>query len=75
MPDAGNLFDTVYLEEGISEEVADRLSQMGHRIEVVRGFRRGLFGRGQIIRCHVEDGRYIYSAGSDPRGDGAAFPV
>lgn len=75
MPDAGNLLDTVYLEEGISEEVAEELKGKGHQVEIVRGFRRGLFGRGQVIRCHVEDGRHVYSAGSDPRGDGAAFPV
>ena len=28
MPDAGNLFDTVYLEEGISEKVADKLRKI-----------------------------------------------
>lgn len=75
MPDAGNVFDTVYLEEGISEEVAQELREMGHSVEIVRGFQRGLFGRGQVIRCHMEDGRHVYSAGSDPRGDGGAFPV
>ena len=75
MPDAGNLFDTVYLEDGIGEDVAEQLEQLGHRVEIVRGFKRGLFGRGQVIRCHVEDGRCVYSAGSDPRGDGGAFPV
>ena len=66
---------TVYLEEGISEEVAEELRKLGHEVEIVRGYQRGLFGRGQVIRCHVEDGRRVYSAGSDPRGDGAAFPA
>ena len=75
MPDQGNLSDTVYLEQGISEEVVEQLSRLGHNVAIVKGFQRGLFGRGQIIRCHMEDGRRIYSAGSDPRGDGAAFPV
>ena len=75
MPDAGNLFDTVYLEEGISEETAKELTAMGHDVEIVHGFERGLFGRGQVIRCHMEEGRHVYSAGSDPRGDGAAFPA
>jgi gamma-glutamyltranspeptidase/glutathione hydrolase len=75
MPDAGNLLDTVYLEDGIGEEVAEALRRMGHQVEIVRGYRRGVFGRGQVIRCHVEEGRHVYSAGSDPRGDGAAFPV
>ena len=75
MPDAGNLFDTVYLEEGINEDVADELRRLGHNVDIIRGFQRGLFGRGQVIRCHVEDGRVVYSAGSDPRGDGGAFAV
>ena len=75
MPDAGNVFDTVYLEKGIGEDVAEELRRMGHVVEIVRGFQRGLFGRGQVIRCHVEDGKCVYSAGSDPRGDGGAFPV
>lgn len=75
MPDAGSLWDTVYLEDGISEEVAAELRKMGHNVEIVKGHRRGLFGRGQVIRCHMEHGRHVYSAGSDPRGDGAAFPV
>ena len=65
----------VYLEEGITEEVAQKLREMGHEVEFVTGWKRGLFGRGQIIRCHVEDGTRIYSAGSDPRGDGSAFPA
>lgn len=75
MPDAGDLFDTVYLEDGISEDVAEKLTAMGHDVEIVSGYKRELFGRGQVIRCHMEDGRHIYSAGSDPRGDGAAFPA
>ena len=74
MPDAGDLFDTVYLEEGIGKDVADKLTLMGHNVEIVRGQKRGIFGRGQLIRCHMEDGKHVYSAGSDPRGDGAAFP-
>ena len=74
-PDEGDVLDTVFLEEGISEEVAEELRSMGHKIEIVGGWKRGLFGRGQIIRCHFEEGRVVYSAGSDPRGDGGAFPV
>ncbi|KAL9610868.1 MAG: hypothetical protein Q9167_004442 [Letrouitia subvulpina] len=66
---------TVYLEEGIGENVAKELSALGHEVEIVRGYERGLFGRGQVIRCHMEDGRHVYSAGSDPRGDGAAYPA
>lgn len=64
----------VFLEEGIKPEVAEQLKKMGHNVELVGGFERGVFGRGQVIRCHEEDGLRVFSAGSDPRGDGAAFP-
>ncbi|KAL8894957.1 MAG: hypothetical protein Q9207_008354 [Kuettlingeria erythrocarpa] len=75
-PDQGKVLDrTVYLEEGIREHVAAELRHLGHEVRIVTGYQRGLFGRGQVIRCHVEDGRNVYSAGSDPRGDGAAVPV
>ena len=76
MPDQGTVLDrTVYLEEGIRDDVVKGLRELGHEVEVVRGYERGMFGRGQVIRCHVEDGRCVYSAGSDPRGDGAAYPA
>ncbi len=75
-PDQGKVLDrTVYLEEGIKEDVAEELGRLGHEVEVLGGWERGLFGRGQVIRCHFEEGRCVYSAGSDPRGDGAAVPV
>ena len=76
MPDQGAVLDKqVYLEEGIDEKVAEELRSMGHQVEIVKGYQRGLFGRGQVIRAHVEDGRTVYSAGSDPRGDGAAVAL
>ena len=75
MPDKGNLLDTIYLEEGISEKAQKGLTALGHKVEVSRGYGRAVFGRGQVIRCHMEDGRHVYSAGSDLRGDGAAFPA
>jgi gamma-glutamyltranspeptidase/glutathione hydrolase len=65
---------TVFLEDGISKEVCEKLKAMGHQAEMVTGYKRGVFGRGQLIRSHVEDGAIVYSAGSDPRGDGAAYP-
>jgi gamma-glutamyltranspeptidase/glutathione hydrolase len=65
---------TVSLEEGIGDGVASELQRMGHEIRIVKGWNRSKFGRGQIIRVHVEDGQTIYSAGSDLRGDGAAAP-
>ena len=64
----------VFLEEGISESVSEQLREMGHQTEIVTGYGRGLFGRGQVIRTHVDEGLTVFSAGSDPRGDGAAYP-
>jgi len=76
MPDQGKVLDmTVYLEEGISEETCEELKKMGHKAEIVTGYKRGLFGRGQLIRSHWEEGQTVYSGGSDPRGDGAAYPA
>lgn len=76
MPDEGRVLDmTVYLEEGISERVKDELKGMGHKTEIVKGFQRSLFGRGQLIRSTFDDGMQIFSGGSDPRGDGAAYPA
>jgi gamma-glutamyltranspeptidase/glutathione hydrolase len=76
MPNQGKVLDmTVHMEEGISEEVRDELISMGHKAEIVTGMRRELFGRGQLIRIHQDDGQLVYSAGSDPRGDGASFPA
>lgn len=72
-PDQGSVTDaTVYVEDGVSAETVEGLRGLGHEVEVVDGMGRGLFGRGQIIRCHVESGRVVWSAGSDMRGDGAA---
>ena len=74
-PDQGKVLDrTVYLEEGIGEDVARDLKAKGHPVEILKGYSRGMFGRGQVIRCHMEDGKHVYSAGSDPRGDGSALP-
>ncbi|KAK1752293.1 gamma-glutamyltranspeptidase [Echria macrotheca] len=69
--------NTVYVEEGIDEGVVKALSELGHEVRVVTGMGRALFGRGQVIRVHHDpvEGRRIYSAGSDMRGDGAAVPL
>jgi gamma-glutamyltranspeptidase/glutathione hydrolase len=66
---------TVYIEEGISDEAIEGLKRLGHQVKVLTGWKRGMFGRGQIIRCHHDDGQLVYSAGSDPRGDGMAIPA
>lgn len=67
----------VSVEEGMPEETIEGLKKLGHKVEVVTGMKRALFGRGQIIRWTVDpvEGTGIWSAGSDQRGDGAAYPV
>lgn len=77
MPDAGDVMDmTVYLEEGMPDETVQGMKKLGHKVEVVKGMARGLFGRGQVIRWHVDpvEQQGVWSAGSDQRGDGAAVP-
>ena len=67
---------SVYLEDGIGEDVAKQLRLKGHNVEIIKGYERiSKFGRGQVIRCRIEDGKYVYSAGSDLRADGLALPV
>lgn len=68
---------TVSVEEGMPEATIEGLKKLGHKVDVVKGMKRGLFGRGQIIRWTVDpvEGTGIWSAGSDQRGDGAAYPV
>ncbi|KAK1760508.1 putative gamma-glutamyltransferase YwrD [Echria macrotheca] len=78
MPEHGDVYDvTVYVEEGMSEEAVAGLRARGHKVEVVGGFGRGLFGRGQIIRWSADpvEETGVWSAGSDLRGDGAAYPL
>ncbi|KAI1348742.1 nucleophile aminohydrolase [Xylaria sp. FL0043] len=72
---------TIYVEDGISDETVKGLQELGHRIEVVTGNKRSSFdsisfGRGQIIRWTMDpvENVGVWSAGSDPRGDGAAYP-
>lgn len=75
-PDEGKVLDlTINLEEGIDPKIAEELKRLGHQVEFVTGYDRSLFGRGQVIRAHYDDHQLVYSAGSDPRGDGAAFPA
>lgn len=66
---------TVFLEEGIPDETVQGLAKLGHKVEVLKGKQRGMFGRGQLIRCRKEDGQIVYSAGSDMRADGHAVPM
>lgn len=73
----------IYLEEGIPPSTVNGLRSRGHAVKVVSGLaHRGLFGRGQVVRAREETvadqgGRHVnvFGAGSDPRGDGCAFPA
>jgi gamma-glutamyltranspeptidase/glutathione hydrolase len=60
----------VAVEEGIPMEAVLRLETMGHRVQLISGYGRAMFGRGQIIR-REPDG--VLWGGSDPRADGCAF--
>jgi gamma-glutamyltranspeptidase/glutathione hydrolase len=60
----------IALEEGLPIKTIGDLSEWGHNVELVQGYDRGMFGRGQIIFKDAETG--VLWGGSDPRGDGQA---
>lgn len=64
----------VQLEEGIDEDVRSKLTSLGHEVQLLTGYDRQTFGRAQIIQNVSANGKLVYAAGSDPRGDGAASP-
>ncbi|KAI0912355.1 gamma-glutamyltranspeptidase [Ustulina deusta] len=78
MPEDGKVIDAkVFVEEGMPEETIEGLRMLGHDVAVLKGMARAKFGRGQIIRWTtdpVEKDIGVWSAGSDMRGDGAAYP-
>lgn len=77
MPTPGKPLDrTVYVEEGMPAATVAGLRALGHDVEVLAGHRRGQFGRGQILRWSLDpvDQTGVWSAGSDFRGDGGAYP-
>ncbi|MBN1562659.1 MAG: gamma-glutamyltransferase, partial [Anaerolineae bacterium] len=55
------------LEDGLPVATINRLTALGHPVEMVSGFGRGLFGSGQII---LRDQYGVLYGGSDPRKDG-----
>ncbi len=63
----------VAIEEGMPVQTMEKLTQLGHRIQPVRGYGRRVFGRGQAILRDQESGVLI--AGSDPRADGCAMAL
>ncbi len=71
--DADDPSGTVSLEDGIPAFTANALQDRGHKIKLVSGWERALFGRGQVILRHPEGG--VLWAGSDGRADGCAIPA
>lgn len=62
----------VALEEGIPQSFAESLRAMGHEVQIVSGYERALFGRGQII-LQKDDG--FFEGGSDGRADGCVMAL
>jgi len=60
----------VLIEAGWEFDVLAELGRRGHHLSPVNGFRRSIFGGGQIIWRDPETG--VLMAGSDPRKDGCA---
>lgn len=78
MPEEGDVFGTIIsVEEGMPEETVAGLRALGHNVHVITGKARALFGRGQIIRYSKDplENVALWSAGSDQRGDGGAYPL
>jgi gamma-glutamyltranspeptidase/glutathione hydrolase len=65
--------DEIGIEMGIGEETFATLASWGHPVEIVKGYDRALFGRGQIILRDPSTG--VLCAGSDPRSDGCAAGI
>jgi gamma-glutamyltranspeptidase/glutathione hydrolase len=62
--------EDIAVEIGIPQKTQSILAQWGHNIELVEGFKRAIFGRGQIILRDQNSG--VLRSGSDPRADGCA---
>lgn len=67
---AGGLVD---LEDGIPRRTVASLAARGHAVRRVTGWKRALFGRGQVILRDPTTG--VLTGGSDPRADGCAMAI
>ena len=67
----------VSLEDDIPAEAVEGLKALGHKVDVVSGFERIQFGKGQCITKKTDErtGKTVWTAGSDPRSDGVALPL
>jgi len=64
----------VAIEETMNPDLIPALIEKGHNIRIVSGWKRTLFGRGQIIAVEVDSqGNPILVCGSDSRADGMAL--
>lgn len=52
----------------------NELRKMGHAV-MIGGNKRSSFGRGQLIRCNRDEGGFVYTCGSDVRGEGAIYTM
>ncbi|GAV54483.1 hypothetical protein ZYGR_0AM00210 [Zygosaccharomyces rouxii] len=65
----------VEVEEDMDSAVVEQLCRLGHDIKVVSAHKRSVFGRGQIIKKTPVGNGFVYSAGTDKRGDGIPIPL
>ena len=63
----------VDLEDGIPRRTVANLAARGHAVRRVTGWKRALFGRGQVILRDPTSG--VLTGGSDPRADGCAMAI
>ncbi len=71
--DAAESGGALDLEKGIPPTEIQKLADIGHPVRMVSGFRRAVFGRGQVILRDPESG--ALTGGSDPRADGCAMSL
>lgn len=65
----------VEVEEDLDPAVIKGLRELHHEVKIIKGHKRAVFGRGQIIKKTLNDVGFIYSAGTDKRGDGIPIPL
>jgi len=63
----------VDLEDGIPRRTIASLAARGHAVRRITGWKRALFGRGQVILRDPTTG--LLTGGSDPRADGCAMAI
>jgi len=69
----GEANSQVALEASIPHHVVETLGDMGHSTNLIDGYERAIFGRGQVIYRDPESG--VLWGGSDPRADGCAMSL